>query len=120
MTNTHLFPAVLVRNGTTRIAKSSYGVLNAEAWGEVWQFVDALHEACHLIHDDETLGSEDRRRLLLESLTEFNCCMASAMGLVDLNDAADIVAQVQAFVMEDLDAQIAAERAARPDPWDMY
>lgn len=116
--NKPIFPAVLIRKGATRIAKANFAILNAGAWGEVWTYLDALHESAHLIHDDETLGSEDRRRLLIEALSEFNACMASALGLVNLTDTADIVATVQGFVMEDLNAQIEAERAARSDPWD--
>ena len=112
-----VFPAVLIRKNHTRLAKA-YGVMDARAWGEAWTYLDALHEAYHVIHDDETLGSEDRRRLLIESLSEFNACMASALGLVDLNATTDLTASVQASVLADIEAQIAAERAARADPWD--
>ena len=114
----HIYPAVLIRKNRTSIAKS-YGVMNAQAWGEAWAYLDCLHESYHVIHDDETLGSEDRRRLLIEALSEFNACMASALGLVDLEAAAGLASTVQAAVLADLEAQMQEEQEARRDAWEV-
>ena len=119
MSERHIFPAVLIRKNRTSIAKSYGGVMDAQAWGEAWTYLDCLHDAYHVIHDDETLGSEDRRRLLIEAVSEFNACMASALGLVDLEAAAGLSATVQAAVLADLEAQMQEEQEARRDAWEV-